>query len=112
MSRNVALSFTSSKMTSLKGAGLIAFNVMIKHMADVQVTLCKIIAEKYGHDVEEMMEAVVGDPRWYAIEQPDLLREIAVFEAKPEAKPELVKPKKKAIKVKKLTEQLNTMVID
>jgi hypothetical protein len=99
-------------MTSLKGAGLIAFNVMIKHMAEVQETLCKIIAEKYGHDIEEMMEAVVGDPRWYAIEQPDLLREIATFEGKPQAEPEAVKPKKKAIKIKKITEQLNTMVID
>jgi len=55
---------------------------MIKHMAEVQETLCKIIADKYGHDVEEMMQAVVGDPRWYAIEQPDLLKEIDEFAPK------------------------------
>lgn len=95
-------------MATLKGAGLIAFNVMMKHMADVQQTLCEIIADKYGHDPEEMMQAVVGDPRWYAIEQPDLLREIAPFEPMPNAVEE-VKPKKKAIRVKKITESLNTM---
>ena len=66
-------------MPALKGAGLIAFNVMMKHMADVQETLCRIIADKYGLDEEEMMKAVVGDPRWYAIEQPDLLKEIEEY---------------------------------
>jgi hypothetical protein len=100
-------------MASLKGAGLIAFNVMIKHMADVQETLCRIISEKYGLDIEEMMEAVVGDPRWYAIEQPDLLREIAAFEPIPVVA-EVGKKKKSSIRIKKkgIIESMSKMDIN
>jgi len=37
---------------------------LFKHVADIHVTVVEIIAEKFGHSVEELHEAITQDPRW------------------------------------------------
>jgi hypothetical protein len=38
--------------------------MLFKHVADVHVTLVEIVAEKFGHSVDEVMNAITEDPRW------------------------------------------------
>jgi hypothetical protein len=37
---------------------------LFKHVADIHVTVVEIIADKFGHSVEELHNAITEDPRW------------------------------------------------
>jgi hypothetical protein len=38
--------------------------VLFKHVADIHYNVVEIIADKFGHTVEELHAAIVEDPRW------------------------------------------------
>lgn len=38
--------------------------VLFKHVADIHYNVVEIIADKFGHSVEELHAAIVEDPRW------------------------------------------------
>ncbi len=38
--------------------------MLFKHVADIHYEVVEIIADKFGHSVEELHKAIVEDPRW------------------------------------------------
>jgi hypothetical protein len=50
--------------------------MLMKHVSDVHVTVMEIIAEKFGHSVEDLHNAIVEDPRWEKILQDPLITDL------------------------------------
>jgi hypothetical protein len=73
-----------------KDAGKLVLETLLKHTAECFEALVRIIADKYGHDANEMMEAVAGDARWTSLKQPEMFK--ALGEYSPPAPPVPVKP--------------------
>lgn len=49
----------------------------LSHMADFQVMMLEIVAEKYGHSVDELIAVVKEHPRFKTIQVEPLLTELA-----------------------------------
>lgn len=68
--------------------------MLFKHVADVHVTLVEIVAEKFGHSVEDVMNAITEDPRWQNMLVDPLVTDLTEA-AKENSVP--AKPKKKIV---------------
>lgn len=92
-----------------KDAGKLVLETLLKHTAECFEALVSIIADKYGHDANEMMEAVAGDARWTGLKQPEMLKALGEYVPPaaaaaiptPTAPAEPKKTVKRVIKVKK-----------
>lgn len=71
--------------------------MLFKHVSDIHVTLVEIIAEKYGHSVEDIHKSINEDPRWAAMFTNPLITDLTatVEEHKvPKANTVATKPKR------------------
>jgi hypothetical protein len=70
------------------------------HAGECFTTMVKIIADKYGHPVEEMVAAVQADERWTSMMLGPILEKLTCVEASAAEPKKLVKKiiKKKAVK--------------
>ncbi len=87
-----AAAMSSSAATAYKAS----LELIFAHVADIHTLMLKIIAEKYGHSVEEMLETVRSDEEWNSIYLHPTLKALTYFEV-PEEKPKkmrLIKKKK------------------
>lgn len=74
--------------------------ILFKHVADIHVNVVEIIADKFGHSVEELHEAITQDPRWEKMLVDPLitdLTETAVAQSVPAPAPPKSNKKKPAI---------------
>ncbi len=70
--------------------------MMMKHTADVHLTVLEIIAEKYKLDLDEMLDTVKDHPRWQAILQTPLISDLTANAVAHTVQP----PKEVAVKKK------------
>ncbi len=82
-----AVAMSSSAATAYKAS----LELMFAHVADIHTLMLKIIATKYGHSVEEMLETVRSDEEWNSIYLHPTLKALTYFEVPEE---ETGKPKK------------------
>jgi len=67
--------------------------ILFKHVADIHCEVVEIIADKFGHSVEELHEAIVEDPRW----QKMLVDPLVVDLTETAKKQSVAKPKKRVV---------------
>ena len=85
--------FTPITVTNTNDALRASLLMLFKHVADIHVTLVEIVAEKFGHSVDDIMNAVNEDPRWQNMLVDPLVTDLTAA-AKAQSKPPT---KKKAI---------------
>ena len=108
----------SDTMATPKDATKLVLETLLKHTAECFETLVAIIADKYGHDANEMMEVVAGDARWTGIQQPALLKALGEYVPPATASPAPATPAvtttepkkivKRVVKLKKPTPSVST----
>lgn len=74
--KNKMDAYIATKVKGPKSALAVVMNMTLKHTADVLNTFMTIVAEKYGIDMEEMMETVRTDERFTGIAVDPLLHAI------------------------------------
>ena len=82
---------SSSSATAYRAS----LDLIFAHVADIHTLMLKIIATKYGHSVEEMLETVTNDPEWKNIYLHPVLKTMTYFELPPKPEKMIVKRKKK-----------------
>jgi hypothetical protein len=55
-------------------------NMLNCHMADMFITMLTIMGDKYGHTIDEMIDAVKADPRWDAVQTHPLVKSLSYFD--------------------------------
>ena len=89
--------FTPEELSSSAASAFKAATVAVMaHAGECFTTMVKVLSEKYGHPVEEMIAAVQGDERWQRIVLGPILEKLTVVE--PVAHAEAKKVVKKIIK--------------
>ena len=53
---------------------------MNAHCADMLITMLDIMADKYGHQVNDLIDAVKGDDRWKAVTEHPVLNSLGYFD--------------------------------
>lgn len=89
--------FTPMPVKNTSDALRASLLMLFKHVGDIHVTVVEIIADKFGHSVEEIHNAITEDPRWQNMLVDPLITDLttaATENSVPVSKP---KPKKKAI---------------
>lgn len=59
-----SVSFVPKEIKTSRDAYGASLHMLFKHVADIHLTLLEILAEKYKHSVDEMLQTVQDDPRW------------------------------------------------
>ena len=67
--------------------------MMMKHTADVHLTVLEIIAEKYSLNLDDMVDTVKAHPRWHEILQTPLISDLSAVAIAPVPQ-DPIKPKK------------------
>ena len=67
--------------------------ILFKHVADIHYNVVEIIADKFGHNVEDLHNAIVEDPRWQQMLVDPLVVDLTATAQENSAAP--AKPKKK-----------------
>jgi len=67
----------SSPVNNPSDALRVLLQTSFKHMADFQVMMLEIVAEKYGHGVDEMIEVIKAHPRYKQIQIEPLISLLA-----------------------------------
>lgn len=80
-----------------KDAFRASLTMILKHTADMFVTILEAMSEKYGHDVNEMMEVVIDHPKYKEMQLHPVLYDMGYLSkvepvAPAPAPPELVAP--------------------
>jgi hypothetical protein len=57
-------SFTPMEVKTSSDVLRASLLTLFKHVADIHVTVVEIIADKFGHSVEDLHAAITEDPRW------------------------------------------------
>ncbi len=86
-----AAAMKSSAAISYKAS----FELIFAHVADIHMLMLKIIAEKYGHSVEDMIETVRENEEWNSIYLHPVLKSMIYFPL-----PEVEETKKMIVKRK------------
>ncbi len=71
MSSNAAIAYKAS------------LELLFAHVADIHTLMLKIIADKYGHSVEEMLLTVQSNPEWNNLYLHPTLKALTYFELPP-----------------------------
>lgn len=72
--------YLATKVKDPKSALAAVMNMTLKHTADVLTMFLEIVSEKYGIDVEEMMDTVSADERFTGLVVDPLLHAVAPAE--------------------------------
>ncbi len=89
--------FTPEELSSSAASAFKAATVAVMaHAGECFTTMVKVLSEKYGHPVEEMIAAVQGDERWQSMVLGPILEKLTVVE--PVVPAEAKKVVKKIIK--------------
>lgn len=67
---------SSSAATAFKAATV----AVMAHAGECFTTMVKVLSDKYGHPVEEMIAAVQGDERWQAMVLGPILEKLTLVE--------------------------------
>ncbi len=70
-----AAAMSSSAATAYKAS----LELIFAHVADIHMLMLKIIAEKYGHSVEDMIETVRENEEWKSIYLHPTLKTLTYF---------------------------------
>ncbi len=85
--------FTEEELSASAASAFRAATIAVMaHTGECFTTMVKIIAEKYGHPVEEMIEAVKADERWTSMVLGPIVDKLTTVEAAAAA------PTKKVVK--------------
>jgi len=76
-----AAAMGSSAATAYKAS----LELIFAHVADIHMLMLKIIADKYGHSVEEMLETVRENEEWNSIYLHPVLKSMIYFPVPEEA---------------------------
>ena len=85
-----AAAMSSSAATAYKAS----LDLIFAHVADIHTLMLKIIADKYGHSVEEMLATVMEAPEWNNMYLHPTLKAMTYFEL-PKPETMVVRRKKK-----------------
>lgn len=93
-----AAAMSSSAATAYRAS----LDLIFAHVADIHTLMLKIIADKYGHSIEEMLATVMADPEWKNIYLHPILKTMTYFELPPvPSTEEKVLPEKMIVRRKK-----------
>ncbi len=70
-----AAAMSSSAATAYKAS----LELIFAHVADIHILMLKIIADKYGHSMEEMIKTVMEDEEWNSIYLHPTLKTLTYF---------------------------------
>ena len=88
--------FTDEELRGDAGSAFRAATIAVMaHTGECFTTMVKIIAEKYGHPVEEMIAAVKADDRWTSMVLSPIVDKLTSVPAVPAAKKVVKRIKKK-----------------
>ncbi len=74
--------FTEEELSGSAASAFRAATIAVMaHTGECFTTMVKIIAEKYGHPVEEMIEAVKADERWTSMVLGPIVDKLTTVEA-------------------------------
>jgi hypothetical protein len=84
--------FTPEELSSSAASAFKAATVAVMaHAGECFTTMVKVLSEKYGHPVEEMIAAVQGDERWQSMVLGPILKKLTVVDSVPANEKKVVK---------------------
>ena len=83
--KTVAGEFVPRKIQDPKSAYAATLHMVLKHTADVFLTIVDVMAEKYGHSAEEMAETILAHPKFTEMYANPMIHDLGYFESKPPA---------------------------
>lgn len=74
--------YIPKEIVGFREAYAASLHLVFKHVADFHMAMLEIVAEKYGHDVEEMVSVIQSDERFKSMTVHPVISGLGIIEQK------------------------------
>jgi len=104
--------FVPRKIEDSKSAYAATLHMILKHTADVYLTIVDIIAEKYGHSAEEMTETILAHPKFSEMYTNPMIHDLGYVESKAPTEEQKRLEAKAKLKAKRMAKDISGSSMD